>query len=88
MTQFVTPSFLLSPWLVFGSLLTLTACGGGSSGGGSNGGQDPDPVVVDIPKDVQLAAVDYQPPLQLAADNSALALPQQQLQLALQRPPR
>lgn len=49
MTQFVTPSFFLSPWLVFGSLLTLTACGGGSSGGGSNGGQDPDPVVVDIP---------------------------------------
>lgn len=49
MTQFVTPSFLLSPWLVLGSLLTLTACGGGSSGGGSNGGQQPDPVVVDIP---------------------------------------
>lgn len=49
MTQFVTPSYFLSRWLVLGSLLALTACGGGSSGGGSNGGQAPDPVVVDIP---------------------------------------
>lgn len=42
----------------------------------------PGPVLVDIPKDVQLAAVEYQPPLQLAGAQQASALPQQQLQLA------
>lgn len=44
----------------------------------------PGPVLVDIPKDVQLAAVEYQPPLQLAATSNNATLPEQQLQLARQ----
>ncbi len=43
----------------------------------------PGPVLVDIPKDVQLAAVEYQAPRQLTAvTNQTSQLPEQQLQLA------
>lgn len=41
-------AFRLKNGLVALLLLGVTACGGGS-GGGSNSGQDPDPVVVDLP---------------------------------------
>lgn len=47
----MTP-ILYRPCLVSGyltAMLLLAACGGGSGGSSANGGQEPDPVVVDIP---------------------------------------